>query len=145
MIETIASLRSRYREAARAKDIDPRDIDVLLADATGRSQSWLFAHGEEAIDPSSFDRLVARRLHGEPLQYIRGRAEFFGREFYVDDRVLIPRPDTEHLVETTIARAPGGGRLLEVGAGSGCIAISIERQRPDLEVVSVDISLAALA
>jgi len=145
MAETIASLRSRYRDAARAKDIDPRDIDVLLADATGRSQSWLFAHGEEAIDPSSFDALAARRLRGEPLQYIRGRAEFFGREFYVDDRVLIPRPDTEHLVETAIARAPGGGRVLEVGTGSGCIAISLERDRPDLEVVSVDVSVAALA
>jgi release factor glutamine methyltransferase len=145
MTETIASLRARYRELARARGIDPRDIDVLLADATGRSQSWVFAHAEEAIDPSAFERLVARRLRGEPLQYIRGRAEFFGREFYVDDRVLIPRSDTEHLVETAIARAPGGGRVLEIGTGSGCIAISLERERPDLEVVSVDVSVAALA
>jgi protein-(glutamine-N5) methyltransferase, release factor-specific len=143
--ETIESLRARYRDLARAQDIDLRDIDVLLADATGRTQSWLFAHGEEAIDPSAFNALVARRLRGEPLQYIRARAEFFGRELYVDDRVLIPRPETEHLVEAAIAHAPGGGRVLEVGSGSGCIAISLERERPDLEVASIDLSVAALA
>ena len=137
--------RARYRDLARAQDIDPRDIDVLLADVTGRSPAWLFAHGEERIETEALNELVSRRLGGEPLQYIRGRAEFYGRELYVDDRVLIPRPDTELLVEAAIARAPGGGRVLDVGAGSGCVAISLERERPDLEVVSIDLSVAALA
>jgi release factor glutamine methyltransferase len=145
MTETIASLRAHYRDLARAQDVDPRDIDVLLADVTGRSPAWLFAHGDERIDPEALDALVARRLHGEPLQYIRGRAEFYGRELHVDDRVLIPRPETELLVEAAIARAPGGGRVLDVGAGSGCVAISLERERPDLDVTSIDLSVAALA
>jgi release factor glutamine methyltransferase len=145
MTETIDAIRARCRDLARARDIDLRDIDVLLADVTGRSPAWLFAHGDEDIDPAAFDELIARRLNGEPLQYIRGRAEFFGRDLFVDDRVLIPRPETELLVEAAIARAPGGGRVLDVGAGSGCVAISLERERPDLEVVSIDLSVAALA
>src|ERR1700686_2586812 len=85
-IETIASIRARFREMARAGGVNPRDVDVLLADVTERSPAWLFAHGEERIDPAAIEKLVGRRMLGEPLQYIRGRAEFFGREFFVDDR-----------------------------------------------------------
>ena len=144
-MERIDAIRARYREAATTRGVDPRDVDVLLADVTGRSPAWLFAHGDERIDPEALDVLVARRLHGEPLQYIRGQAEFYGRELKVDDRVLIPRPETELLVEAAVARAPGGGRVLDVGAGSGCVAISLERERPDLDVVSIDLSVAALA
>jgi release factor glutamine methyltransferase len=141
MTETIASLRARLR----ARVANPRDVDVLLADVTGRAPAWLFAHAEERIDPEPVEALVQRRIDGEPLQYIRGKAEFFGREFFVDDRVLIPRPETELLVEAAIARAPLGSRMLDVGSGSGCIAISLERERPDLKVSSIDISVAALA
>ena len=118
---------------------------MLLADVTGRTTVWLFAHGEERIDPEPVEALVRRRIDGEPLQYIRGRTEFFGREFFVDDRVLIPRPETELLVEAAIARAPDGARVLDVGSGSGCVAISIERERQDLDVTSIDISIGALA
>jgi release factor glutamine methyltransferase len=143
--ETIASLRARLRETASAAGANPRDVDVLLADITGRSTAWLFAHGEEKVDPAALESLVARRMRGEPLQYIRGRTEFYGREFAVDDRVLIPRPETELLVEAAVARAPKGGRVLDIGSGSGCIAISLERERPDLDVVSIDISVPALA
>ncbi|HXH39185.1 MAG TPA: peptide chain release factor N(5)-glutamine methyltransferase [Thermoanaerobaculia bacterium] len=143
--ETIASVRTRFRGVARAGGVNPRDVDVLLADVTGRTPAWLFAHGEERIDPAALDVLVARRMRGEPLQYIRGRAEFFGREFFVDDRVLIPRPETELLVEAAIARAPERARVLDIGSGSGCIAISLERERPDLHVTSIDVSFAALA
>ena len=125
--------------------MNPRDVDVLLADVTGRSTAWLFAHGEERIDPAALEMLMGRRMRGEPLQYIRGRTEFFGREFFVDERVLIPRPETELLVEAAIARAPRGARVLEVGSGSGCIAVSLERERPDLHVTSIDISVSALA
>jgi release factor glutamine methyltransferase len=143
--ETIAALRARLREAARAGGVNPRDVDVLLADITGRSPAWLFAHGEERVDPTALEVLVARRMRGEPLQYIRGNAEFFGRSFFVDDRVLIPRPETELLVEAAIARAPHGARMLDIGSGSGCIAISMKQERPDLDLVSIDISVAALA
>jgi release factor glutamine methyltransferase len=139
--ETIASIRARLR----ALVANPRDVDVLLADVTGRTAAWLFAHGEERIDPAPIDALVQRRMNGEPLQYIRRRAEFFGREFFVDDRVLIPRPETELLVEAAMARAPGGAHVLDVGSGSGCIAITLERERQDLEVTTIDVSIGALA
>src|SRR3954468_10054068 len=139
--ETIASVRARLR----ARVANPRDVDLLLADVTGRTPSWLFAHGEHEIDPAPVEALVQRMIDGEPLQYIRGRAEFFGREFFVDDRVLIPRPETELLVEAAIARAPRNARVLDVGSGSGCIAITLERERPDLEIISIDVSVAALA
>jgi release factor glutamine methyltransferase len=139
--ETIASLRARLR----ALVANPRDVDVLLADVTGRTPAWLFAHGEERVDPESVEALVRRRIDGEPLQYIRGKVEFFGREFFVDDRVLIPRPETELLVEAAVARAPRGARVLDVGSGSGCVAISVERERQDLDVISIDVSVAALA
>ena len=139
--EPIVSIRARLR----ALVVNPRDVDVLLADVTGRTSAWVFAHGEERIDPAVIEPLVQRRIAGEPLQYIRRRAEFFGREFFVDDRVLIPRPETELLVEAAIARAPNGARVLDVGSGSGCIAITLERERQDLEVTSVDVSIGALA
>ena len=138
---TIASVRARFR----AQGADPRDVDILLTDVTGRSNAWLLAHGDESVDPSLIEPLIARRLAGEPLQYIRGRCEFFGRELFVDDRVLIPRPETEILVEAAIARAPRGGRVIDVGTGSGCIAISLAEARPDLCVFAVDVSVAALA
>jgi release factor glutamine methyltransferase len=137
----IAELLARFR----AQGADPRDVDILLADVTGRSRAWLLAHGDNAVDPSLIEPLIARRLAGEPLQYIRGRCEFFGRELFVDDRVLIPRPETEILVEAAIARAPRGGRVIDVGTGSGCIAISLAAARPDLRVFAVDVSVAALA
>ena len=139
-MERIDALRARLREL-----IDPRDADLLIADAAGRTRAWVLAHGDEPIEAAPIEALAARRAAGEPLQYIRGRSDFFGREFLVDDRVLIPRPETELLVETAIMRAPHGARVVDVGAGSGCVAISLERARTDLKVVAVDVSVAALA
>ncbi len=88
---------------------------------------------------------MRRRLAGEPLQYIRGKTEFFGRDFYVDDRVLIPRPETEILVETAIARMERGARIVDIGTGSGCIAATLAFERPDLRITATDISIGALA
>lgn len=107
--------------------------------------AWVFSHGDAMIDPAPLEHLLRRRFAGEPLQYIRGKTEFFSREFVVDDRVLIPRPETEILVETAIARAKPGARVVDIGTGSGCIAISLERSRPDLRVTGVDLSIDALA
>ena len=143
--ERLDTLRARLREEALQRGVNPRDTDVLLADITGRSLAGLIAHGDDEVDADAVQRLLARRYRGEPLQYIRGKADFFSRQFLVDDRVLIPRPETELLVEAAIDRAPRGGRVIDVGTGSGCIAISLERERPDLRVLGVDLSPAALA
>lgn len=143
--ERLDEVRFRLREDAIQRGINPRDIDLLLSDQLDRPLSWIVAFGETAIDTTPIEALVARRFAGEPLQYIRRVTEFYSREFYVDDRVLIPRPETEILVEAALERTSPGGRVIDIGAGSGCIAISIERERPDLHVFAVDRSLDALA
>ncbi|HEX7829666.1 MAG TPA: peptide chain release factor N(5)-glutamine methyltransferase [Thermoanaerobaculia bacterium] len=143
--EPLEDVRSRHREDALQRGINPRDVDLLLSDLLGRTPAWMFAHGDELIDPAPLLPLLARRYNGEPLQYIRGTTEFYSRTFAVDDRVLIPRPETELLVEAALERAPRNGRVIDIGTGSGCIAITIERERPDLFVVSVDRSVDALA
>jgi release factor glutamine methyltransferase len=107
--------------------------------------AWLFAHGETEVDEHIVDEALRRRAAGEPLQYIRGRCHFYGREFIVDDRVLIPRPETEILVEQAIRRAPRGACVADVGTGSGCIAVTLALERPDLRIVATDVSVAALA
>ena len=135
----LSTLRLRYGSDYR------RDADVLLADLLGRSVAYVHAHGELEVDDAPFDALMRRRVAGEPLQYIRGRAEFYGREFFVDDRVLIPRPETEILVEEGLRRLPRDARVLDVGAGSGCIAVTLKLERPDLRVFAVDVSPPALA
>src|SRR5687768_13149041 len=143
--EKLEGVRARYREEAMRRGVSPRDVDLLLGDITGKPLAYLIAHGEEPVDADALETMLQRRFAGEPLQYIRGRTEFFSREFLVDDRVLIPRPETEVLVEAAIAQAPRGARVVDIGTGSGCIAISVERSRPDLRVTGGDVSLAALA
>jgi release factor glutamine methyltransferase len=138
-------VRFHYREDALQRGINPRDVDLLLGDLLGQPLSWLLAFGETLVDAAPLEALLARRYAGEPLQYIRKCTEFYSREFYVDDRVLIPRPETELLVEAALGAAPDGGWVIDIGSGSGCIAITIERERPDLHVVSVDRSVDALA
>jgi release factor glutamine methyltransferase len=141
----IGLLRSRWREEALRRGVNPRDVDLLLADAAGKPVTWVIAHGDESIDGAPFEEQLARRFAGEPLQYIRGRTEFYGREFVVDDRVLIPRPETEGLVETAIERVPRGMIVIDVGTGSGCIALTLALERPDLRVIGTDASIDALA
>ena len=139
------ALRAHRREDALRRGINPRDVDLLLADLLGKSLSYLYAHGELMVDPAPLDARLARRYAGVPLQYIRGHTEFYGRDFLVDERVLIPRPETELLVEAALERAPQNANVIDVGTGSGCIAITIERERPDLNILAVDRSPAALA
>jgi release factor glutamine methyltransferase len=144
-LQPLDEVRFHYREDALQRGVNPRDVDLLLGDLLGQPLSWLIAFGETPVDPAPLEALLARRYSGEPLQYIRKRTEFYSREFYVDDRVLIPRPETELLVEAVLGVAPEGGRVIDIGSGSGCIAITIERERPDLHVLSVDRSVDALA
>lgn len=144
-MKRLDELRAHRREDALRRGINPRDVDLLLSDLLGKPLPYLYAHGEILVDPAQLDARLARRYAGVPLQYIRGHAEFYSRDFLVDPRVLIPRPETELVVEAALARAPRDGRVVDIGTGSGCIAISLERERPDLRVLAADRSVAALA
>jgi len=129
-------LRARYPS---------RDVDVLLSDLLGEPVAYVLAHGERLVDSTPVEAAMRRRTAGEPLQYIRGKTDFFGRDFFVDDRVLIPRPETELVVETAIEKIDRGVRVVDIGTGSGCIAITLAHERPDLRVTATDASVAALA
>lgn len=143
--ERVDSLRARLREDALRRGMNPRDVDLLLCDLTGRSLPWLIAHGETEIESETLEAMLARRQPGEPLQYIRGWTEFYSRPFRVDERVLIPRPETELLVEAALERMPRGARVVDVGAGSGCICVTLALERADLQLFAVDRSPGALA
>jgi release factor glutamine methyltransferase len=145
MNERLDDVRFRFREDALQRGINPRDVDLLLSDLLGRPLAFIIGYGETPIDAAPLEALLARRYAGEPLQYIRRKSDFYSREFYVDERVLIPRPETELLVEAALERAPRDGRVVDIGSGSGCIAITIERERPDLRVLGVDRSVEALS
>lgn len=127
-----------------------RDAELLLLHTLQRDRAWLLAHPEAEIPPAQFaqfEAAIARRARHEPIQYITGQQEFYGLTLRVTPDVLIPRPETEHLVEAALARIPAGqpARVLDVGTGSGAIAIAIAAHRPHAAVSAVDLSRAALA
>lgn len=148
-------------QQARQQGLDRLDAQLLLLqalDQAGQDRAWLLAHDTDALSAnaqSRFAALVARRAAGEPLAYITGQREFFGLNLAVDPRVLIPRPDTETLVSWALellppvpndatATAPPW-RVLDLGTGSGAIALALKAQRPQLQVHALDQSEAALA
>ncbi|MCY4525181.1 MAG: peptide chain release factor N(5)-glutamine methyltransferase, partial [Anaerolineaceae bacterium] len=126
------------------------DAQLLLALVTGRGRAWLLAHGDCRLSDAQarrFSALVARRAGGEPLAYIRRRQAFFDRDFHVSPAVLIPRPESEQLLELALAHTPPGfsGALAEIGTGSGALGITFAALRPRARVILTDISPAALA
>ena len=129
--------------------IDSADARALLAHALDRPPAWLFAHGDEAIDEAAqrrFEDLLARRLQGEPVAYLLGRRGFWAFDLMVSPQTLIPRPETELLVELALQRAPPGAglRLADLGTGSGAIALALAHERRQAQVVAVDVSEGAL-
>lgn len=123
---------------------------VLLGHALGVTRAWLIAHEHDELPAAPLEKyqaLLARRLFGEPVAYLLGEKEFFGRSFHVTPAVLVPRPETELLVELALARLPADkpARVLDLGTGSGCIAITLALERPDCGVIAVEQSAAALA
>lgn len=144
----LGSLRSEWRARARNISVDPREIDLLLANALGKSTAWVFAHEDFPIPPDQLDgirQLLVRRLEGEPTQYLRGTTEFYGRTFRVDDRALIPRPETEIIVEQILKRMPRTFRALDLCTGAGPIGVTLALERPEASVTAADISVEALA
>ncbi|KAA6455704.1 peptide chain release factor N(5)-glutamine methyltransferase [Acidobacteria bacterium AB60] len=127
-----------------------RDAEWLLLQITGKNRAWLVAQGDEEFGGCTAVRyasLVERRLAGEPIQYITGEVEFYGLPFRVTPDVLIPRPETEHLVEAAIAIARGSeaARIVDVGTGSGAIAIALAHHLTSHRLTATDLSEAALA
>ena len=127
------------------------EAQLLLRHALGNvTRAWLIAHDEQALTPTqaaTFDNLIARRAQGEPVAYLLGQREFFGHALKVTPDVLIPRPDTETLVEAALEKIPAQRpcQILDLGTGSGAIAIAIALARPQAQVTAVDRSAAAIA
>lgn len=123
------------------------DAELLLADAMGVERAAIVAHPEAELEPAAaraFADAVRRRARREPIAYIRGRRGFRRLELCVDARALIPRPESEHVVEAALG-LPRGARVVDVGTGSGAIALALKDERPDLVVTGTDVSPDALA
>ncbi|MDQ0606456.1 release factor glutamine methyltransferase [Variovorax sp. W1I1] len=139
--------------AAAALGVDRLDAQLLLLHALGRAphdRAWLLAHDTDAMSDAAWASLAAqlsRRLTGEPVAYLLGTKEFHGLDLQVDARVLVPRPDTETLVDWALQCLEGrdAPRVLDLGTGSGAIALALQHARPDAQVDAVDASADALA
>lgn len=121
---------------------------ILLAHILGKPKEYLIAHDDEELPDTTlmtFDVYVSMRLDGVPVAYLTGRQEFFGRYFTVDHNVLIPRPDTEVLIEQALIVAPEKPEILDMGTGSGCIAVTLAKECPEARVTATDVSEEALA
>jgi release factor glutamine methyltransferase len=140
------TVRAALEEAAAA--IDRVDARVLACHLLGVNRAWLAANPMHVLTESQdaqYDSLVARRSMGVPVAYLVGKREFWGRDFEVGPAVLIPRPETETLVEAALARLPQGGAVLDLGTGSGALAVTIACERPAARVHAGDASADALA
>ncbi len=174
--EVIQQAELRLRQGPHP-DRARQDAESLMRHLLGRDHAWLVTHWNEPIPrdlAAQFEALLARRASGEPIQYITGQAEFYGLSFRVTPAVLIPRPETEHLVEKVLQLAkdldpkpsitaqmpsapsiprlmgdgwesdPAPARILDIGAGSGAIAIAIAHHLPQAQITAIDLSSAAL-
>jgi release factor glutamine methyltransferase len=137
-------------QAARALGVDRLDAQLLLAHHLGRSRTWLLAHDDALLTPAQADPLrehLARRAEGEPLAYLVGHKEFHGLSLHVNAHVLVPRPDTEVLVnwalELLAAHNPHP-KVIDLGTGSGAIALAIKQAHPAAQVLATDVSTDAL-
>jgi release factor glutamine methyltransferase len=134
--------------ARKGADAPRLTAELLLAHALSCDRVRLYLDFDRPLGEPELTRyreLVRRRADGEPTAYLLGRKEFFGRPFRVDPRVLVPRPETELLVEAALAALPDGGRALDLCTGSGCVAVSLALGRPGARVVATDLSDDALA
>ncbi len=139
-----------HRQLASRSESASSDVRLLLAHFIDRPTSWVLAHPEYTPTPRErrlLDEAAGELLTGRPLPYVIGEWPFFGLDFYVSPNALIPRPETELLVDEALAwlrRNPGRGRVLDVGTGTGCIAISIAAANPTVAVLGSDVSAPAI-
>lgn len=141
------SVKTTLDEWLQQSSLPRTEARMLLQKAGGYSRSQLITHGTEVIPSNVFlrlEKLAERRLNGEPMAYILGGREFYGRWFEVNPDVLIPRPETEHLVEAVIERLPKNGQVWDLGTGSGAVALTVALERKDAKVRASDISIGAL-
>lgn len=141
---TVGEVLARTRRQLESR----LDADLLACLALGCDRSWLYGHDRDPVDAAArarLDRLVEQRRTGRPIAQLCGNREFYGRDFRVDESVLIPRPETELLIELSLSMdLPAEANVCDVGAGSGCIALTLAAERPDWRVTASDISDAAL-
>ena len=159
----LTTLRSALRDAIAQLESEqipsaPLAAELLLMHTLERNRTWLYAHPEHELDAATRERyfsLIARRASGVPTQHLNGHQEFWGLDFEVTPDVLIPRPETEHVIEVTLERLaiPAGSaasqrnatlRIADVGTGSGCIAVALAHDLPSSRITATDISAAAL-
>lgn len=143
-------LQSARQQLAQFVPPDEATIEaqLLLMHVLNVNRAWLIAHATDllqAVAANDFGKLVQRRLQGEPVAHILGSREFFGLTLKVTPDTLIPRPDTETLVEAALQKINGPMRILDLGTGAGAIALAIARHAPQCEVIAVDASAAALS
>jgi len=139
---TVRALLTEMRQ-----QIPPAEARLLLGHVLGKSSAWLEAHRDDPVAADvaiQMSALAGRRAAGEPIAYLLGVREFYGRDFNVTPAVLIPRPETELLVDLIKAQRPVPGRILDLGTGSGCIAIALALELPPARLMAVDVSPAAL-
>jgi release factor glutamine methyltransferase len=151
------NIRSALREAMarlEAASVPSHALaaELLLMHALNRDRTWLYTYPEDEIPPAAlgkFHALIAERESGTPTQYLTGHQEFWGLEFEVTPAVLIPRPETEHVIEITLDRLGTDRKnsklqIADIGTGSGCIAVALAHELPQAEIIATDISGAAL-
>jgi release factor glutamine methyltransferase len=149
-LEIGEALEDATRQLSPVSESPRLDAELLLARSLNVARSYLFAHPEEAMDPGAagrFRAVLGKRMEGMPMAYITGEKEFWSMTLLVNPATLVPRPDTETLVNQALLRIPrrAATRVVDLGTGSGAIALAIARERPLCRVVATDISADALA